>query len=757
MGDEGMYKRCKLNKIEDYFLPRQQRSGEGVYFGRLDVYNPQIQGQLEQFVTSTMQLGVCVEGKIGNPEEKQLDYYEEIMGRSYELRKSFFQQELKQWLPRVSEDKRSILANSFYDLFSNLARRGKNENMQRNAYIKYMCWLYYKFERLLAKQQGNALIPKILYQGYPNEYELMFLDILSMAGCDILILLTNGDTDYQKVDSALQYSEKIVVEGSDFPTGFSILHIQQQLIQKQRIPKTPEIKTEKTINTNTWLTGDVFEDLKKLPKERGTENAFFYNAFVGIYGVENSSSYYSKLLKWKLRLENDTAVYLFEEGIPKPSFDEISAIQRKNYENANQLMNHMVTQIVSTDKKAESYGKAAYLRVFQKETEISMQKLLNYSVEVISLCNRYLADMYQNVGNSRKEKILFLFYGEIKSQTERLFLEVMAGLPLDVVIINPEGQAGLEIKNSLFFVKNYENTLPREKFPTDIKDMNFGTVAYQAERELDQMMYQDTGMYRNQQFTRAVPVVLSNTYDEVGILWEQEAKYRPNFEIFDDRVIVPVIFAKVSGVSNGDVSAYWESVAKLTGEDVFIIKSLPYLNPGANPWRDRVYQFLSGTTLLKNEIKASPQYPFGFIREVMQDYMLEKLQELLTSNLIEVSAGEDIQPLMVAVILNMDKELVRQIQKYDFTKKIPKVLIIHTKESNASKEDAILMAYLSLVGFDIAMYVPTGYNCVERYYTRPLVREYQIGEYKYDLKIPKLSSIKRSSESFMGRIFKRGR
>lgn len=749
-----MFRRCKLNTIEDFFLNRQQRPGEGVYFGRIEKYNAQLKKPLEKFVSATMQSGVCVEGKIGNPEEKQLEYYEEIMGRSYELSQGFFYEELKRWLPRVSEEKRKIISDSFYDLLSNLAKRGKNENIQRNAYIKYMCWLYYKFERILAKQKDNATVPKVLYQGYPNEYELLFLDVLSMAGCDILLLLTRGEAEYQRVDTALQYSEKIMVEGENFPEDFSILRIRQQLIQQQQIPKPVEITTEKVINTNTWLTGDVWEDVRKPQSQRGSDGKFFYNAFIGIYGVENPENYYSELLKWKLKLESDTAVYLVTEEDLRPEFDDISMVQRKNCQNTMELVNHMTTQIHSTDKKLESYGKASFLRVFFQEQEIPMQKLVNYSVEVVALCNHYAAKLCQSNG---KEKKLLLYYGEVKRQTQRLFLEVMAGLPIDVVIVNPEGMSGLNIKSSLFFSKNFEKTIPREKFPTDIKDMNFGTVAYQAERELDEMMYQDTGMYRNQQFTRAVPVVLSNTYDEVAILWDQEAKYRPNFEIFDDRVVVPVLFAKICGVPEGDVTSYWQSVAKLSGEDVFLIKELPYLNYGPNPWRERSYQFLSGNRLLKDRVKASPQYPFGFIRDAMQEYMLEKLEELLQSNIIEGCGRDGTEQEIVAVVLNMDKELIRQIQKYDFTRKIPKVLMIHTKESNASKEDAILMAYLSLVGFDIAMYVPTGYNCVERYYTRTIVREYQVGEYKYDLKVPKLSSIKRSSQSFMGRIFKRGR
>ena len=36
-----------------------------------------------------------------------------------------------------------------------MEKKGKNENMQKNAYIKYMCWLYYKFERVFAKIPGK--------------------------------------------------------------------------------------------------------------------------------------------------------------------------------------------------------------------------------------------------------------------------------------------------------------------------------------------------------------------------------------------------------------------------------------------------------------------------------------------------------------------------------------------------------------------------------------------------------------------------
>ena len=89
---------------------------------------------------------------------------------------------------------------------------------------------------------------------------------------------------------------------------------------------------------------------------------------------------------------------------------------------------------------------------------------------------------------------------------------------------------------------------------------------------LNTVLYQDTGLYRNKQFKKAIPMQLKTTYEEIAILWDQEAKFRPGFDALGDRVMVPVICAKVSGVPGSDVYAYWQSISKLiTGETVVLL------------------------------------------------------------------------------------------------------------------------------------------------------------------------------------------
>lgn len=746
-----MFERIKLNTLEDYFLPSSKRKNRGVYFNRLTKYSKEVHQSICRYIETTRKAGVCISQRIGNPDEKQLSYYEEMMGREFQLNPNFFISALKKWIPRVQEKHRREIANSFYDIFIDMARMGKNENMQKNAYIKFMCWLYYKFEPIV-KFLGNEELPKILFEGYVNDYELKMLTVLSKIGCDILLIQYHGDEKYRQVDTDSKYSSLLEVSGGDFPEDFSVLKLRKDMANQVREVPLKEFRAEKIINTNTWIKGDPYLDALMSQAERGTNKRFYYSLFAGIYGVEEGASYLSDLLKWKLKMERaGKKIILIEEEITAPSYEEIQQVQRKNYASANQLLNDMVMQIHCKNRKIETYCQQAFMMVMNEQSNEPMTKLLNHAVTMICWLNRYAGQFL-----IEEKEAVFLYYGKIKNQNERTFFKLLAKLPIDILIMDSEVTDSMEILDPLFFAKKYPNTIKRGKFPTDVTGVSFGTVAYQAEQELNTVLYQDTGLYRNQQFKAALPVPLKNTYEEIFILWDQEAKYRPNFETLEDNVVVPVIFSKVCGVP-GSTDEYWSKICDLNTEDTFVIKEFPYANLGANPFNDKAYLFLQGNRLNKNKIINHPAYPFSFIREEMQDYMLNKLQELIDSNLIVGTGRNGMEYKIVATVLNMDLSFVRMIQKYDFTKNIPKVIAIHTKESQCSQEDSILLAYLHRIGFDIAMFVPTGYTSAERYFNeRPFV-EYQVGEYQYDMRIPDFAALKRKREGFASKLFRRGR
>ena len=110
---------------------------------------------------------------------------------------------------------------------------------------------------------------------------------------------------------------------------------------------------------------------------------------------------------------------------------------------------------------------------------------------------------------------------------------------------------------------------------------------------------------------------------------------------------------------------------------------------------------------------------------------------------------------IIAGALNLNKDLLRMIQRFDFTKKNPKLILVNTTEEVLSLEESILLAYLNLVGFDLLFFVPTGYQCIERHFQNPFANEQQFGEYLYDLAPPDFSRIQDRGRNPIRRLFGR--
>ena len=153
-----MLERKKLRDLNDFFLELNARKETGVYFYRINGYNEAVKHFIVKYYEAARSFGVVIEGKISNPDEKNLAYYEEIMGMDFFLNVGFFEASLKKWLPRMNARQRNAVAVSVYDTLDGLKKAGKNENMLKNAYIKFMCWLYYKFERIVNRLGENGQI-----------------------------------------------------------------------------------------------------------------------------------------------------------------------------------------------------------------------------------------------------------------------------------------------------------------------------------------------------------------------------------------------------------------------------------------------------------------------------------------------------------------------------------------------------------------------------------------------------------------------
>lgn len=387
----------------------------------------------------------------------------------------------------------------------------------------------------------------------------------------------------------------------------------------------------------------------------------------------------------------------------------------------------------------------------------SLNKLTNKAVYLLCWLKRYMPMLFSNW--APPEIACFIYLGGCKNENESMFLRFLARLPVDVLILCPNLNHKCMLTDDLLYDVNYTESLALDKFPGESSQVTMATAAYHAERELDTLMYQDSGLYRDQQYGKANIISLQTMYEEIKILWDQELKYRPGFSTVDGVVNVPVIFSKVSGVKHGQLPQYWTSIRELLTEDTILIQKAPYIEPtAANPVKSCAAEFYKNGRLLRAKIKDHPCYKYGILREDMQEFMLDKLQAIIEQRLIKGIGQNGTEYTVIATALNLPKDIVRMIQKFDFTKRNPKLIYINATETVISLEDSILVAFLNQIGFDIVFFVPTGYQSIEKYFNKKIMEEHQIGEYVYDLQVPDLHSLplRSTRQSWRDIIFKRG-
>ena len=755
----GMFQLGRIEKLHDYFSACSRRREQAVFFYRVAGYSGEVAAFLTQYDQAARTNGVVIEGRIPNPDPKQLDYLAEMMGSDFQLDAGFLTQKLTRWLPRLTGAQREAVVTAMTATLQDLQAHGKNENMLRNAYIKYMCWLYYKFERILGRLGGDEL-PKILYDGTVSSYELQLLVILARAGADIVLLERAGDAGYLRCDPTSQYAQLYQAPGlTPFPADFSLRQLREQGRQQAERQKLYGAPAGIAPCTNAWMKAPDVKEILTAVRARGDDPKLFYNAFVVQYGVEDKLLFPSDMVAFYQQLKREGRKVCLENGrLPPPTPEEIAAVRRRNHQTAEQLAADLAANLqYPNNQQLQTLMRQAFLDVVLEEDKTvggNLNRLLNKAVYLVAWMKRYQKDLFQNW--RAPEVGVFILFGACSGDNEALFLRLLAKLPVDVLVLLPDLNAPCVLKDPALLDLHKEHSLPMTDFPVEPSQMRVRTAAYQAEREMDSILYQNTGLYRARQHQKAEAVTLQTMYEEISLLWDQELKYRPGFAAEGDTVTVPVLLEKICGIKDGPILPYWLEIKKLVTPETTLVTKLPWQTGlEANPMKPYATQFLRQGRLQREKIKQHKDYPYGILRPEIQDYLLDKLQVLLDEKLIAGTYQNGTEYTIVSTILGLPKDLLRRIQNFDFTKKNPKLIIISTTEETLSLEDSILVAFLNLVGFDILFFVPTGYQSIEKYFQKPFANEHQLGPYRYDLQVPDFRTLHEGGKSSIRKLFGR--
>ena len=394
----------------------------------------------------------------------------------------------------------------------------------------------------------------------------------------------------------------------------------------------------------------------------------------------------------------------------------------------------------------------AFYDVIMNDDEDKLNRLNNKAIYIAVWFNRFVNKLYANYKDDNNMPV-FIYFGGAKSNFECIFLKFLSHILCDILILCPSENDKCMLEDGKLFSVSYDEFLNIYELPKTPDDAVIGTVAYHAEQDLTNILYDNTGMYRQRQYKHADTLKLQTMLEEINILWHETGTYRPGFETMDNTVLLPVIAAKINGIKNGNKKQYWENIKKKLGDDTILIKSVPYIK-NINTTNFKANELIRNGKILVDVIKSSPKYKYKILRNETQEHIFNKIQLLLDSKIIKGTFTQGMEYRILNVLLDLNKDIIRLIQKFDFTKYIPKVVVLAFSENSCSIDDAILLAFLHFAGFDIAIYTPTGYQVVESYYNEPLFVDYQAGEYDYDMKEDDID------KSFIGqeilsRIFRR--
>ena len=91
-----------------------------------------------------------------------------------------------------------------------------------------------------------------------------------------------------------------------------------------------------------------------------------------------------------------------------------------------------------------------------------------------------------------------------------------------------------------------------------------------------------------------------------------------------------------------------------------------------------------------------------------QNFLLNKFNEIIIKRDIYVNNLQKEEKLkLLSLILNMNDEILKLVDSFDFVDKIPRIVIYLNNEEVLSNSTKLLLGYLANIGFDIIIFNPS--------------------------------------------------
>lgn len=721
-------------------------------FTRYVGYNNEkdFENQLITLYIQTKTDGVFIDKSIPNPSSPEVAKISSIINATTELTQSSLMDILTKIQNSKIVDFSKINPNAnlneimsiFWEIIVDIEKTSP-KNVTKNTFLKFICW----FSRYTTYKLTN-----LLYIGDISKYEIYWLYILSRIGCTVNYVNFTSDDLYSSIDINSKYSR--LIKGNIFTPltiNFGKINV-NAVISANKISSELSQPINMSIKVLDTLPETFNQDILCPVSERKAK--FLTPEYtipvysVAYIGCDDEDLYRNMLFTLKVDLASKNKQLVLVEQIKNPDYSEAEEYYNIQKTNDLTMLNLFASKInISSNAERNLLCRKRFIELLKNDNS---SNLYNTAVKFSAWIKKHIA----NIDFENRDVPVFIYYGNI-TKLELIFLNLVSSIGFDTLYFCPDKNilSSIKIPENSMQILEFKNSFDVKPFPTKLVRAKIATHAYNAERDLDNILYNDNVMFRNYQFRTCYIQTLKTTFEEIEILWHQEAKFRPGFEAKENYVMVPNIFAKINGIQNSDAAMYIKDISLKLAPHSIYYNRIPFFKPPVG--NDNFSAFVSNGVINADALKNSKFNRYQFLNDDIQKLLFAKLQEVVESDFLDIPKP-DIYNLVIKTGLSMDTRIINLIQNFDFTKDIPKIVIVSSGKHTFSPFECILLVLLNLLGFDIIVYTPTGYKNLETFIKPNTFETYTMNTFKTEftppnLRIPK--EIPREKSSFLGRIF----
>lgn len=234
------------------------------------------------------------------------------------------------------------------------------------------------------------------------------------------------------------------------------------------------------------------------------------------------------------------------------------------------------------------------------------------------------------------------------------------------------------------------------------------TIAKEAHEQINEILYQDTGLYQPWQLAErtVVPLLLDGVYEDLLTYWSVDGTLRPDFAV-KDNVLLPVFWLELQGVTQ-ERQDYFALVKMLKTSAQYVFYQSTQIAPRSI--NDNNVSYLAEGSLSETIFSAALWQPLTVLSEAKQRNMLRAVNQTINSISCQHYQFTLTDDLINALLnsISASESLINCLKSYDYGKAIPKIILYLRQSMPLAPLDGLYLNFWHQIGFDIIVLSPDG-------------------------------------------------